>query len=339
MKAHVALKKRIPARERRDARSRTFDFELVVGAIVNIHSECIKHAERAVSLGVTLRNWVIGLYIFEYEQRGSDRAQYGVRVLDVLSTRLMRDGVEGIAPRSLRQYRQFYLAYPELCRTRVGASCAGNLSPLPIWQTVSAKLRELRPAGCTPHTPMASGPLVDPELLLSRLSFSHFAELITIEKQEERAFYEIECLRGAWSVRELKRQIGASYFERSAFSRDPHRLAGLLQADATASDPKLSFRDPYVFEFLGLRSSEAMGESDLEGALLDRLQSLHARARSWVLLRGSAKAHPDRRHGLFHRSRFLSQDTEVPCTHRAESCRFQPRASWPAQYVCQLVQT
>jgi predicted nuclease of restriction endonuclease-like (RecB) superfamily len=271
--SHVALKKRIPARERRDARSRTFDFELVVGAIVNIHSECIKHAERAVSLGVTLRNWVIGLYIFEYEQRGSDRAQYGVRVLDVLSTRLMRDGVEGIAPRSLRQYRQFYLAYPELCRTRVGASCAGNLSPLPIWQTVSAKLRELRPAGCTPHTPMASGPLVDPELLLSRLSFSHFAELITIEKQEERAFYEIECLRGAWSVRELKRQIGASYFERSAFSRDPHRLAGLLQADATASDPKLSFRDPYVFEFLGLRSSEAMGESDLEGALLDRLQA------------------------------------------------------------------
>jgi hypothetical protein len=49
----------------------------------------------------------------------------------------------------------------------------------------------------------------DPELLLSRLSFSHFAELITIEKQQERAFYEIECVRGAWSVRELKRLIGA----------------------------------------------------------------------------------------------------------------------------------
>jgi hypothetical protein len=62
---HAAVKKRISARERRDARNRAFDFESVVGAILNIHSECIKHAERAVSVGVTLRNWAIGLYIFE----------------------------------------------------------------------------------------------------------------------------------------------------------------------------------------------------------------------------------------------------------------------------------
>jgi predicted nuclease of restriction endonuclease-like (RecB) superfamily len=120
---------------------------------------------------------------------------------------------------------------------------------------------------------MTPGTRVDPKLLLSRLSYSQFAELMTIEEQEERAFYEIECVRAAWSVRELKRQIGSLYFQRSALSRDPHRLAGLLQADAAALDPKLSFRDPYVFEFLGLRSPEVMGESDLEDALLDRLQT------------------------------------------------------------------
>jgi predicted nuclease of restriction endonuclease-like (RecB) superfamily len=274
MKSHThAVKKRISARERRDARNRAFDFESVVGAILNIHSECIKHAERAVSVGVTLRNWAIGLYIFEYEQRGSDRAQYGARVLDVISTRLTRDGVDGVAPRSLRQYRQFYLTYPELCRQRIGASSSGTLSSLSIWQTVSAKLRELLPTERDPHNSMTFGPYADPELLLSRLSFSHFAELITIEKHQERAFYEIECVRGAWSVRELKRQIGALYFERSAFSRDPQRLAGLLQADVPALDPKFSFRDPYVFEFLGLRPPEVMGESDLEDALLDRLQA------------------------------------------------------------------
>jgi predicted nuclease of restriction endonuclease-like (RecB) superfamily len=270
---HAAVKKRVSARERRDARNRAFDFESVVGAILNIHSECIKHAERAVSVGVTLRNWAIGLYIFEYEQRGSDRAQYGARVLDVISTRLTRDGVDGVAPRSLRQYRQFYLTYPELCRQRIGASSSETLSSLSIWQTVSAKLRELLPTERDPHNSMTSGPRADPELLLSRLSFSHFAELITIEKQQERAFYEIECVRGAWSVRELKRQIGSLYFERSAFSRDPQRLAGLLQADVPALDPKFSFRDPYIFEFLGLRPPEVMGESDLEDALLDRLQA------------------------------------------------------------------
>lgn len=125
---HAAVKKRIAGRERRGARNCAFDFESVVGAILNIHSECIKHAERAVSLGVTLRNWAIGLYIFEYEQRGSDRAQYGARALDALSTRLSRDGVDGVAPRSLRQCRQFYLTYPELCRQRIGASSSGTLS-------------------------------------------------------------------------------------------------------------------------------------------------------------------------------------------------------------------
>jgi predicted nuclease of restriction endonuclease-like (RecB) superfamily len=270
---HAAVKKRISVREHGDARNRAFDFESVVGAILNIHSECIKHAERAVSVGVTLRNWAIGIYIFEYEQRGSDRARYGARVLDVISTRLKRDGVDGVAPRSLRQYRQFYLTYPELCRQRIGASSSGPLSFLSIRQTVSAKLRELLPTDCDPHKSMTLGPRVDPELLLSRLSFSHFAELIALEKQEERAFYEIECIRGAWSVRELKRQIGSLYFERSAFSRDPQRLASLLQADAVAPDPQFSFRDPYVFEFLGLRPPEVMGESDLEDALLDRLQA------------------------------------------------------------------
>ena len=80
--AHHAVKKRMSVRERRDGRNRACDFESVVGAILNIHSECVTHAERAVSVGVTLRNWAIGLYVFEYEQRGSDRAQYGARVLD-----------------------------------------------------------------------------------------------------------------------------------------------------------------------------------------------------------------------------------------------------------------
>jgi hypothetical protein len=151
----------------------------------------------------------------------------GARVVDALSARLTRDNLDGVAPRSLRQYRQFYLTYPELCQQRIGGS-PGTLPSPTIWQTVPAKLRELLPSERVSRDPMPCGPRVDPELLLSRLSFSHFAELITIEEQEERAFYEIECVRGAWSVRELKRQIGALYFERSAFSRDPQRLAGLF---------------------------------------------------------------------------------------------------------------
>ena len=245
--------------------------ETVVGAILNIHSDCIRQAERTISVAVTLRNWAIGLHIFAYEQHGSDRAKYGARVLDILSLRLSKAGMDGVAPRSLRLYRRFYFAYPQLFRQSPGATSGGATS-LPIWQTVSARLRKLLPANpeCNPSNPVGS---VDPELLVSRLSFSHFAELTTIEEPRERAFYEIECIRGGWSVRELKRQIGAFYFERSSFSRDPGKLADLMQISTGNGDPRLNIRDPYVFEFLGLRPPEVMGESDLEDALLDRLQA------------------------------------------------------------------
>lgn len=78
---------------------------------------------------------------------------------------------------------------------------------------MSAKLQGLLPGEAAQYDPLQPSSPVAPELLISRLSFSHFAELITIESPHERAFYEIECVRGGWSVRELKRQIGALYFE------------------------------------------------------------------------------------------------------------------------------
>ncbi len=110
------------------------------------------------------------------------------------------------------------------------------------------------------------------ERLVTSLSFSHFAELIAIVDPLKRTFYEVECIRGNWSVRELRRQIGSLYFERSDFSKDKKKLVALVKTGAEVSEPRLAIRDPYVFEFLGLRSREVMGESDLEEALLDKLQ-------------------------------------------------------------------
>jgi predicted nuclease of restriction endonuclease-like (RecB) superfamily len=104
------------------------------------------------------------------------------------------------------------------------------------------------------------------------LSFTHFVELIVIEDDTKRAFYEVECLRGNWSVRELKRQIASLYYERSGLSVDKKRLAELAAAGAEVASPALTIRDPYVFEFLGLKPQEVMGESHLEDQLLDRLQ-------------------------------------------------------------------
>ncbi len=114
------------------------------------------------------------------------------------------------------------------------------------------------------HTP--------PERIIQRRSFSHLELIVDLDDVLKRAFYEIECIRGNWSVRELKRQIGSLYYERSGLSKDKEKLAAMAQEGAEAADPKLAIRDPYIFEFLGLKPKEVMSESHLEEQLLDKLQ-------------------------------------------------------------------
>ena len=110
----------------------------------------------------------------------------------------------------------------------------------------------------------------DPELLINRLSFSHIREILQIDDPFERYFYEVECIRGVWSVRELRRQIASKLYFRTGISKKPELLLEHIQND----DPSmaLSIKDPYTFEFLGLNDKLAVTESDLEDALLNHLQ-------------------------------------------------------------------
>src|SRR5262249_12532385 len=113
---------------------------------------------------------------------------------------------------------------------------------------------------------------VPAEVLLNRLSYSHLELIVDLDDEAKQDFYAAECIRGNWSVRELRRQIGSLYFERSGLSRDKTRLAELAQAGPEPAGPRLAVRDPYIFEFLGLKPKEVMSESHLEDQLLDRLQ-------------------------------------------------------------------
>jgi len=247
-------------------------FDLLVGSIRQIHEQLASHAGRAVNISLTLRNWMIGCYIAEYEQSGMDRAEYGTRLLANLSSRLVETGMDGVATRSLRQYRQFYLTYPRIWQTP-SAKFLQSLIPYSIRQTLPAKL--LSDSGDTDSrmVPKASEPFGIPAgQLIQKLSFSQFAELIVIDDDIKRAFYEIECIRGNWSVRELKRQIARLYYARSGLSKDKKKLAALVQSGAETAEPKLAIRDPYIFEFLGLKPREVMSESALEDQLLDKLQ-------------------------------------------------------------------
>lgn len=119
---------------------------------------------------------------------------------------------------------------------------------------------------------MATPTPLSGEVLLDRLSYSHIELLIEVEDPLKRAFYEIECIRGNWSVRALKRQIATLYFERSGLSRDKEKPAAMVQQGVEIAAPKLAIRDPCVFEFLGLRAKDAVTETDLEAALVENLR-------------------------------------------------------------------
>lgn len=108
--------------------------------------------------------------------------------------------------------------------------------------------------------------------LFKKLSWTHFIELMRLEDNLKRAFYEIQTLQNAWSVRELKRQIDSLLYERVGLSRDKEGVLRLATTGEIFTKPSEIIRDPYVFEFLELKGAELYTESDLEKALIDNLQ-------------------------------------------------------------------
>ena len=137
-----------------------------------------------------------------------------------------------------------------------------------------ATLSHLFQIGQTPSAQSDSSGITTPgEMILTRLSFSQIVELLKLDDPLKRTFYEIEAIKGTWSVRELKRQIGSLLFERTGLSTNKEKLIRLTNEKADQMRPIDIIRDPYVFEFTGLRPKEVVEESDLEQALLDHLQA------------------------------------------------------------------
>jgi predicted nuclease of restriction endonuclease-like (RecB) superfamily len=230
----------------------------LVQRIADIHYHLVERATKAVNVNLTLRNWLIGHSLQNYELEGKDRAAYGDRLFSKLAKDLTSRGVSNCSRRQLYYYRDFYLAYPHI---------VGSLHP---------QLQDLIPhrqdfiSGIVGSLPPQSG---DGSLdLLYNLSYTHFEELVAIEDSLKRTFYEGECTLGNWSVRELQRQINSQYYERTALSKDKKRLTSIVRKKAESMSPAQVIRDPYIFEFLGLRSHEALTEQNLEGLLIDRLQ-------------------------------------------------------------------
>ena len=235
-------------------------FEGLVAAIGHAHASLVQRATKAVNASLTLRNWSIGFYIAEFELQGADRANYGDGVVPLLAKVLASQRLPNVSRRQLYAYLAFYRAYPQIVR-----SVTAQSTDLYKTETVTKKVRSM-----TALLPSQSG--TDADTLLTELSYTHFERLVELSDAKRRSFYEIESIRGNWSVRELKRQIDTQYYERTALSTNKEQVAKQAHANAEQQAAQLVIRDPYVFEFLGLRASEVVSEGDLENALLEKLQ-------------------------------------------------------------------
>ena len=113
------------------------------------------------------------------------------------------------------------------------------------------------------------------QTLSGKLSWSHYCELLSIENTDERNFYEKECINSNWSVRELKRQIDTSLFERLLLSEgksNKEKVYALSKEGQTINVPEDILKEPYVFEFLNLKEPKPILEKDLERKLVKHME-------------------------------------------------------------------
>lgn len=230
----------------------------LLGRVLNIVQAARTQAARSVNTAQVVANWLVGREIVEDEQQGKRRAGYGARVLAELSLRLTAELGRGYSVDSLEAFRQFYIDFPLL-----------------ISETASRKLVAPVVKGNNSDTLSRNSVAVDwtPGVLHANLSWSHYRHLLRVGRVQARAFYEIEAIRNAWSVRELSRQTASLLYDRLAKSKDQKRLMRLAVKGHEVVQPIDVLKDPVVMEFLGLPASPRLVESELEQALVSNLQN------------------------------------------------------------------
>ena len=277
------------------------NFEELIDNVYQTHCLLQQNAQKAININLTIRNWLIGCYIVEFEQNGEDRAKYGTRLLEEMVKSVKIRGIKGLNIRNLRSCRIFYNAYPQIRQTlsaelqKMGNNALKILSfsvlqiqqtlsvefvmednqENSIRQTLSAEFQVANNQGDTirrsPTAELTEDYPIPSDVLISRLSFSHFLELIRKEDPLERLFYEVEAIKNNWSVRELERAMDTALYIRTGLSKDKEAIIRKFKNQKPVQNLEV-FRDPYVWEFFGLEERAAYSETELEQAILNHLQ-------------------------------------------------------------------
>ena len=212
-----------------------------------------------INTGEVYAKYEIGRHIVESEQNGEQRAQYGKHILKDLSEKLTATYGAGWSYSNLRQIRQFYIIYSNLTNTVCQIKNNNRYLSNSVKQTTKYNN----------DTNIGLNNLDRPKF---SLSWSHYLILMRIENPDERSFYEIECNRQMWSVRQLSRQVNSSLYERLALSRDKDSVMRLAQDGLIVEKPSDIIKNPITLEFLGLKPDAIYTESKLENAIIGKMQ-------------------------------------------------------------------
>jgi len=244
------------------------DISTLLNSIRDTHQWFAGQAARQIDTSLTLRNWLIGMYLVEYEQKGQDRAQYGKKLLPKISASLRQTGMRGMDERRLREYRFFYETYPQVVTPLTNLLHVAGNKPLGLVNSLAEQQIEIRRLLTAKSY---EAPPNDINQLLNRLTYTHFVELMRCDTDLKRTFYETQAMLNNWNVKELGRAIDSMLFERTGLSTDK---AAVLEKHRSGSGLDIVdyLKNPMVLDFLGLKEMPEYTETDLEQAIIHHLQ-------------------------------------------------------------------
>ena len=247
--------------------------------IESIHTYFFDYANKQVNYAYTLRNWLIGMYLFEYEQKGQDRAEYGENLYKNIAKNLKEKNVKGMSFIMLHNFKNFFLAYPSIIQSLTEQLQKSNYQEFKIVQSLIEQfnLKENKTiqsliGKSEIKKSIKSIANENPNLFVTKISFTHILEFIKIEEPLQRSFYEIQSIKNNWTVRQLQREINAMLYERIGLSTDKELLFEKLKNDSITSFSEI-VKSPYLLEFLRIPEKTEYSENDLEQAIINHLQN------------------------------------------------------------------
>lgn len=247
------------------------NFEKLAFRIQQTNDFLQQNAVKAVNRNITLRNWLIGFYIVEFEQKGNDRAQYGNRLIAELSRTIK---IRGLSETNLKLCRQFYNTYPQILGLITQKFNEPNVvlsigqSPTDQLQTIDNLLNTISRS----VTDQSFNKDNYPFIFVFSTSFTHLVELIKIDDPTKRHFYELLILKTQPSVKELKRQINTLTYERVGLSANHKDSFDEAIKKIMPQQTTDLVKSHYFFEFLDIKQPHLIEESELEQGLIEHLQ-------------------------------------------------------------------